>query len=57
MRLFFQNDFNGLQFLFCKLQIIQRGQVAFQLFDAAGSDQRRGDLRLAQHPGERHLRE
>ena len=57
MILILQNSLNALQFFFGKLQIVQRSQVRLQLFDAAGSDQRRGDLRLAQHPGERHLRQ
>jgi hypothetical protein len=36
---------------------VERGYVGFELFDAAGADERGGDARVAEGPGDRQLRE
>ena len=38
-------------------EAVERRDVVLELRDARGADQRRGDALVAQHPGERHLRE
>ena len=38
-----------------EVQVLQRGDVLLELGHAAGADQRRGDPRVAQHPGQRQL--
>ena len=50
-----QNGLDLVQFVVAESQVLQGRQVVFQLFDAARSDQCRGDLRFAQHPGQCQL--
>src|SRR6185437_3046693 len=46
-----------LQLLEAELHVTQCAQAFLDLLPAAGTDQRAGDGRLAQHPGDCHLRQ
>jgi hypothetical protein len=46
---------DGRQLLGREAQLLQRGHVLADLRCAAGTDDRGGHPRIAQHPGERHL--
>ena len=40
-----------------EVQVVQRAEVLVELLDAGGADQGRGHRRVAQHPGQRQLRQ
>ena len=45
------------ELLWRELGLLERGQVRLELLDPADADKGRGDARVAQGPGECHLRE
>src|SRR4051794_34917734 len=46
-----------LQLVGGEVELVQRPQAVLQLLDRTGADQRARDALVAQHPGDRHLRE
>src|SRR5438270_13660489 len=45
------------ELLVAEVEALERGDIRFELRDAADADERGSDARIAQDPGHRHLRE